>query len=201
MIYDALAVGIIVICVAFLRGEGLWGNLLTLFNVLFAALFAMNFFEPMANAMDSKVPSFTYFLDFMSMWIVFLVTFVLLKLGTRLISGYKVRFRKPMEMAGSYVVSALVGWVMVCFVTASLHTAPLPKTAFGGGFDPNRRMVFGMAPDIKWLAFVNAVSTRALASGNGDENAFDREASFITVYNSRRAALEEQEALRVAPAQ
>jgi len=200
MIYDALALGIIIVCVAFLRGEGLWGNLLTLFNVLFAALFAMNFFEPMAGAMESKgggfVASLTYFLDFMSMWIVFLVSFVLLKIGTRLISGYKVRFRKPMELVGGYVVSALVGWVMVCFVTASLHTAPLPKTAFGGGFDPNRRMVFGLAPDIKWLAFVNAVSTRALSSGNGDENAFDRNASYITVYNSRRAALEDLETLR-----
>ncbi len=199
-IYDLLAIGIILVCVAFLRGEGLWGNLITLFNVIFAALLAMNFFEPMADAIETKgggfIASLTYFLDFLSMWIVFVVAFVVLKVLTRVISRVKVRFRKPMEMAGGYAVSALTGWVMVCFITASLHTAPLPKTAFGGGFDPNRRMVFGLAPDIKWLAFTNATSSKALSRGTGAANAFDPDASFITIYNSRRAALEDQETLR-----
>jgi hypothetical protein len=203
MVYDGLAIGIILICVAFLRGEGLWGNLLTLFNLIFAGLVAMNFFEPMADALETKggafVASLTYFLDFLSIWILFLVTFVALKVLTRVISRVKVRFRKPLEMAGGYAVSAVVGWVMVCFVTASLHTAPLPKTAFGGGFDPNRRMVFGLAPDIKWLAFTNATSSRALSNGAGDANAFDRDGLFIPYYNSRRAALEAEPGLRVAP--
>ncbi len=203
MLYDGLAIGVIVICVAFLRGEGLWGNLLTLFNVIFAGLVAMNFFEPMADAIETKgggfIASLTYFLDFLSIWILFLVTFVALKVLCRVISRVKVRFRKPLELAGSYAVSAVVGWVMVCFITASLHTAPLQKTSFAGGFDPNRRMVFGFAPDIKWLAFTNYTSGRALSRGAGDANAFDREGLFIPYYNSRRAALEDQPGLRVAP--
>jgi hypothetical protein len=100
------------------------------------------------------------------------------------------------ELAGSILLSAVVGWVLVCFIATTIHLAPLPRTAFGGGFDPNKRMVFGLAPDIKWLAFTFKTTSGALSRG-GEQTAFDPQGQFITVYNSRRAALEREEALRV----
>lgn len=175
-------------CLGFLYLEGMWGNMLNLVNVVTAALLATTYFEPVARLADSALPAFTYFWDFLAIWLLFAIFTVILRQITRMVSRVKVRFLKIVDRIGSGFFAAWIGWVMVCFTMFSFHTAPLGKNFLFGGFQPEQKMFLGLAPDVKWLGFVQKMSMGAYSS----ENVFDANGEFPIKYATRRANLEQQ---------
>ena len=182
-------VAIILIIVAMTRSEGFWGNLLLMFNAIFAAILASNLFEPFAEFMEGQSASFTYFWDFLGLWALFAVIFAILRAITDQISETKVRFKFPVELPGGLITSLICGWVVVCFFMFSLHTAPLARKNFGGAFGtaPDETAFF-MAPDHLWLGFLQSRSEGAFAKST--PTVFDPESDFILKYGQRRAQLE-----------
>jgi hypothetical protein len=91
----------------------------------------------------------------------------------------------------------------------TLHTAPLGRS-FMLDFQPEKRMFLGLAPDHRWLAFVQNLSLGSFCRtatgeqlsgqqyGVRDEDqewertlcVFDRNAEFMPKYATRRALLE-----------
>ncbi len=195
--------------VAMMASEGLWSSAIMLVNVMTAALLATNYFEPLANWIELKDQSWKYVLDFLSIWLIFCGTLVVLRLATDKVSRVKVKFKLPVEWAGGVFFSAWVGWIMVCFTLFSLHTAPLARNFLFGAFqeDPKSDMFFGLAPDKVWLAYVHTTSIDGgLAKGreenqSADTNVFDPRAEFILKYGTRRQAFEKVEDIRVRPDQ
>jgi hypothetical protein len=185
---------VFLVCVLMSLASGLWGNLLMAFNVLLAALIATNYFEPFAGWLDDQMKSYTFFWDFLAMWGIFALSVVLLRAITDTLSRVKVRFKKPIEMAGGLLCGAVVGWLMVCFTLFSLHTAPLGLTSFGGGFVPGSNMFLGMAPDRTWGRFAVAQSD----ADNGPLTAGEEFALFpyMERYARRRAAFELEPEMR-----
>jgi len=201
-IFPLLLLLILAACVGVLYPEGLWSNAVRLVNVVTAALLAMNFFEPVARLIEGFgewFASATYFWDFLSLWLVFGVSMIVMRLATDMISRVKVRFLKVVDRAGSAFLAACIGWIMVCFVLTTLHTAPLAAKFLWGGFDPSRRMLL-VGPDRQWLGFVQHVSKGAFAKS--EPLVFDADNQFMARYNNRRGALEknveEKKAFRVA---
>jgi len=195
MLLDLALLGIIGICVALLHGEGLWGNALTFVNTTISALLAFSFFEPLANLAQQHLPSFTYFWDFLSLWLLFAASMGILQQLSKMLSKVKVRFRKPVALVGAYFFALLTGWVLTCFTAATLHTAPMPRVAFLGGLTPEKELLFGQKPDRVWLNFVQTLSKGPLSSSAG---MFDPDATYILRYADRREALEAEPALRAA---
>jgi hypothetical protein len=105
----------------------------------------------------------------------------------------KVRFIPPVDRAGGAVMAVWVSWVLLCFTTMTLHTAPLAASFLGGGFQPqpNSKMLMGSAPDRKWLAWVHRES-QGPYSRLHDVNPFDPRGEFIVKYHNRRAQFEKQ---------
>jgi len=160
-----LLVFIFAACVGFLYNEGMWGNAIRLVNVVTAALLATNYFEPAAQVLEDWFPSFTYFVDFLALWGLFAVLLAVLLAATDWVSRVKVRF------------------------------VPIVKRnflSFMGGFQPEQRMFFGLAPDRQWLAFTQKMSRGSFSRSGGrpDENVFDRRGEFMPKYASRRTNLE-----------
>ncbi len=191
------------VCFGFLFTEGMWSNALTLVNVLTAALLATNWFEPVAGWLEGMGPSYTYYWDFLALWGLFALLMAILRGATDFISKVKVRFRKITDQIGGPAFAALVGWAMVCFTTMSLHTAPLARNFMGGSFEPEQKMFVGLAPDRKWLAFVQTLSRGPFSSGATAEDlreqpaweedqtrTFDPRSEFMPKYATRRDALE-----------
>ncbi len=204
ILMGAIVLVIVVMCVVFLRDEGFWGAAIVWVNTFFSALLAINFFEPLAKALETQtggfVASFTYFLDFLSLWIVFLASYWILRTVTGFLSRVRVRFRLPVEAAGKYLISALVGWEIACFAMMTLHTAPLPRNFLKGAFQPEQRMAFGQAPDRKWLGFMQKLSLGPLSRSTGEGGSvepFDPDGEFLMKYAARREALEEESSFRV----
>ena len=138
---------ILAICLGFLWGEGMWGIALRLICVLLAALVATNFWEPVADFLNDLMPSWTYVWDFLAVWLIFAVFMLALRLIVdRALSLVKVRFLKIVDQVGSAVLALLVGWVMVGFVTMTLHMAPLGQTFFWGSFHSQDSLFWAWPP-------------------------------------------------------
>ena len=183
--------------------EGLWSNAIKLFNVMMAAMLATNYFEPLADWLTTKQPTFTYVWDLIAVWGIFCVVLAVMQLITDRLSHVKVRFRKPVETAGGIFFACWVAWIMVCFTTFTLHMAPLSRSFLDGSFQaaPDSEMFFGLAPDRKWLAFMHTMSldgslAKSRAEGDTQTNVFDPDADFILKYGASRERFEHQKDLR-----
>lgn len=200
---------ILFICVAFLWNEGMWSNALNFVNALLASLLATNFYEPVAELIEEQLPTYTYLIDYLSLWLLFVVSFLVLRAVTDSLSKVRVRFKMPVETTGRIVFSVLTGWVIIAFTTTTLHTAPLARNSFRGDFQPtpSAKHFFGLAPDRAWLAFVQKVSRGSLAHSDPSATAvypedqgkrvFDPRAEFIVKYGTRRHNFAQQPKLRV----
>ncbi|MCP4190340.1 MAG: CvpA family protein [Planctomycetaceae bacterium] len=190
---------ILAICVSMTLTEGLWGNTLSLFNVVFSAILATNYFEPVANWLTEQFSSFTYVWDFLALWGVFVLSMVILRTTTDQISDTKVRFKLPLEQGGKILCGFLIGWVMVSLFLFSLHVAPLKRNPFGGAFakSPTSSNFF-LSPDMLWLGFMQSRSENAFATSPA--NPFDPQSEFVLKYGQRRHDFSKLPKLRVAPA-
>ena len=112
--------GVWIVCIAMLWNEGMWSNCLTLINVLLAAMIAMNYFEPAADFLDEQLPSYTFVWDYLAIWLVFGLVYIILRAVTDQISKTRVKFLMPIEQAGRVISVIAIGWIMVCLTLTSL---------------------------------------------------------------------------------
>ena len=203
---------VFVIVIASTWWMGLWSNLITLVNFLLAAMVASSFFEPVASRLDEMMPSYTYLVDFLALWLIFIVSFIALRGITELLSGVRLKFDYWTETIGRSILSVWLACCFVCFTCFSLHLAPLPPDALQVNVEDR---TLGIGPDRQWLAFIKSRSRGALSevqdSGvldpyNYDDHpddagqnkrVFDPEADFIFIYHLRREILSQEEGLRV----
>lgn len=201
MILLLLFILILIIFVAEIGRDGLWHSLLTFFNVLFSGTLAMNFFEPLALQLDAWMPSFSYFVDMLAFWGLFVGFSLLIRIGTQMLSKVCIRFIKPVDLAGGMFFALWTGWIVISLVATSLHMAPLPVNSFGGGFQPTPASRLYFSPDQNWLALMHHASQGSFAKSVDPEKpeqyVFDPAGTFILKYGARRGTLETLPSLRV----
>ena len=161
ILMPVLLLALLVLIVALLYPTGLWGNVLNLVNAVIAGLLATNLWEPVAGKIKSIMPSLVFVVDIFVLWLLFAVIFFAMRFATDNVSKIKVRFSKPVELGGNILFAAWTAWVVVCFATFTLHTAPLSREFMGGGFQAEQPMFFGLSPDRMWLGFVQKMSLGA----------------------------------------
>jgi hypothetical protein len=146
--------------------HGLWGNAVTLINMLLAMLLATNFFEPVAALADQYAHAGSYFFDFTALWVLFLIFFGAFRGITDALSPTGVKFIMPVEIAGRSLLAIWCGWLMVCFVAFSLQMAPLNSvTPLGAWNSPTDGVFLGFAPDRMWAGFMQQNSYGYLSRG------------------------------------
>jgi hypothetical protein len=192
---DLFLLIVVAICFASTAMQGGWTNAITLINVMFAALIATNYWEPLASSLDGWDHRYTYIWDMLAVWGLFGAAFLILRAFTDTLSKVKVRFIRKVDVIGGILLSTWTTWIMVCFATMTLHLAPLAPDFMNGSFQPQPKssMFLGMAPDRQWLALVQKISGGSL--GRSVENEFDPQAEFIPKYRFRRSGLQELEGL------
>lgn len=194
MYLNGILILIFFACMAMFATAGLWTNALMLVNVMSSAMLATSLFEPIAGWLQTQMPTYTYFCDFMAIWGVFCVSLVVMRAVTDQLSKVKVRFKRPIDLAGGIFFATWVGWIMICFSLTTLHTAPLSRNFMSGQFQPKPmdHMFFGFAPDRKWLGFVQRMSLGTLSRSGPSPGAhmFDPQGEFILKYAGRRAQFE-----------
>jgi hypothetical protein len=182
-----LAVILMFATLAMLMPQGMWTAAIALVNVTTAALIAMNFWEPVATWLETMgLRRATYMVDYISLWFLFAISLTILRAVTDFISKTKVRFIRPLDVAGGAFFGLWTGWVLVCFTSMTLHTAPLGREFLLGGFDPEKRMVIGLAPDRQMLGFMQNISLGAYTQSVDGSRAFDPKGEYMIKYAARR---------------
>ncbi len=191
---------------------GLWSNLITLINLLLAAMLASNIFEPVADKLESVDSSYKLLYDFIAVWAVFCLTFLLLRAVTDVLSGYRVKFDPITEIVGRSILSIWIACVFICFSAFTLQLAPLAPNVYQENVAKSE---MGTIPDRAWLAFIQSRSRGALAAGKAksifkeyklkthaddageDKRVFDPFAEFLPFYAKKRQAIANSKILRV----
>jgi Colicin V production protein len=169
--------------------EGLWNNAISLTNILVSGLVAFAFYAPLATYLDEMIGGeYTYLLDFVCIWVLFVVSMLICRALTGLASKTRMRFKNPIDPVGGPIVALVGAWAMAAFVMATLHTAPMPLDAFSGKLVHSENDVATAssiaAPDIAWLRFVDRV-TRPDAFGHAGRDVFSSW-GFVSIYADHR---------------
>jgi hypothetical protein len=183
----AIYLGVLFASLAMMVREGLWSNAITLVNIVVSGLVAYGFYSPLVIYLDEQTGgSNTYFLDFVVIWVLFIVTMVISRSLTNAASRTRMRFKHPIDPVSGPLVGLVAAWLMAAFVMATLHTSPMPRDAFGGGLVTAAEVDSKSAitgPDAGWLRFVQRVAG-ADAFGPGRQ-VFDAK-SFVEIYGDHR---------------
>ena len=176
--------------------QGFWNGMVTLVNMLLAMVIATSFYEPvatMAEGFGGFFQSLTYLLDFVVLWLLFFLTYSILRAITDSVSKERVKFDLPIEIGGRSILAVWCGWLMVCFVAYSLHMAPLNNaTPLGAWRSPQAKTFGPLAPDRQWLGFMHSRSLGALGG-----NPFDPDGEFMLKHHDRREKYAKEQAMRV----
>lgn len=151
---------IVLIIVGMTWWLGSWNIFLNLINFFISALVASSLFEPVANTLESFDNSSHLFIDFIAIWLVFFITFGLLRMGTDFLTKYQLRMHFWVEMPLRTILALWLAGGFVCFTFFTMHLAPLPPDQFQ--YSP-RTKLFGFGPDRMWAAFIQSRSRGALA--------------------------------------
>jgi hypothetical protein len=188
MLVTILLVGVFVAVTAMLARERLFAAMVMLLNVLPAATLATVWYEPLAawleGLMGRLAPPFSQFADMIAVWGIFAVVVGVARELTDRLGRPRVRFPFWLDLGGGVLVGAITAWIMVGFTATTLHMAALPREMVQP--TPESRMLLGLAPDRKWLAWVRG-STINGPFAAGERRAFDPEADFVLRYGDRRA--------------
>lgn len=129
-----IPVAILLAIVGIRKGEGIWGNLVSTVNVIFAVLVAVNYWEPAAKFMASQWAGALYVVDYVAVWGIFTVVLIILEEISRRLSHVKVKFPEKVELFGGPVVGlALFTTLVLGFYQFTLLLAPLPTSASDDG--------------------------------------------------------------------
>jgi hypothetical protein len=169
-IIDLIIIGLILGLTWALTSEGLWGSALMFFNVLFGAMIAFNFYEPLARLIDSTgIP--WGFSDTLCLMLLFSFSVGILRMTTETIAPAQVRFPMPIYHLGRLIFGLGGAVVTVSIFILAFHCAPIYKKIFGV-VTYDSKPPFGLGLDHKFLGFfqreTGAVFTNYSANGQRD---------------------------------
>jgi hypothetical protein len=132
-----------------LTSEGLWGSALMFFNVLFGAMIAFNFYEPLATLLDSTgIP--WGFSDTLCLVLLFSITVGILRMTTETLAPAQVRFPMPIYHTGRLIFGLGAASITMAIVILAFHCAPVHKKIFQV-VDYDSKPPFGLGLDHRFL--------------------------------------------------
>lgn len=172
--------------------EGLWHNLMLACNITLASVIAFGFYQPLTILIDeASGGQYTYLLDLVVFWLLFVLAIALLKELGKLLSPTQVKFLHPVNKFGGPAMALVCAIMMTCITAASLHMAPLPLETMGGALAdadvPDEPLPLNPSADIAFLGAANLFTTQA---GLGDGGLFSAP-QWVEDYADRRKRWEE----------
>ena len=193
---------------------GLWSNLITLINLLLASMLASSIYQPVAGSLLGIDKSYRDLYDFVAVWLVFCLTFFILRGITDALSAYRLKFDPITEMIGRSILSIWIAGVFICFAFFTMQMAPLTPAFYGRQAPATSPSEVGTIPDKLWLAFIQSRSRGALSASKKsklfpeykypdhpddagqDKRVFDPYGEFLFDMDARRWKLSKKEWLR-----
>ncbi|MCL2117908.1 MAG: hypothetical protein FWH27_05715 [Planctomycetaceae bacterium] len=176
--------------VGFRWKDGLWGAILVAFNLVFAGLITMNYYELIAIKLATSVRVGLFYWDCLVFWVLILITYSILTMITNRISRVIVTFPQQVELSVKPLV--LVATVVLIFVPIVFFVVQIGATApkpIAGRMDHTKNQ-----PTLLEQVLPQAMKTASkgsLSTLNGP-NEFDPSNDFLIRHYNRRCALFEE---------
>ena len=174
---------------------GFWSNTLLAMNIILSGLIAFGYYGSLASlAADKGLGSYTFLLDFLSIWLLYVISFIILhRIFSGMLSKTRMRFKNPIDTIGGPVMAGVCGWLMTGLVGATLHASPFAEECFDGAFTYEDSASAITHPDWAWLNMTeNLLSPNHLGNTSNTFSAADYKSDF----GKQRAGLEKMESLR-----
>jgi hypothetical protein len=174
--------------------EGILTAVTMLVNVFIAGLVAFNFYEPLADGLESMFAG--SFLekteDALALFGLFAGSLGLLRLATHNLATSELGLPALGQQVGAGVVGLLTGYLLAGFLVCMLQTLPWGEKFLGfdpdapqAGAQPMRRV---LPPDRVWLALMHRAGAGPLSEST--PNVFDPEGTFELRYARLRRVKE-----------
>ena len=165
--------------------EGIFTAFTMLVNVILAGLIAFNFWEPLAELLDSSLrDSFLDgYQDLFLLITLFCVSPGLLRAATNNLANKQIAFPAVLQQFGAAGIGLLIGYLVTGFLLCALQTLPWHRNFMD--FEPRSRNEGDMRrllpPDRVWLALMHYAGANGFARSADNEAAdspFDRYPTF-----------------------
>jgi hypothetical protein len=175
MLFDVVCLALVAWVSFRIADEGAFGAVVAFLTVLFAGLFAMNAFEPLAEWLGLHVSgsvSWQSRWDLFSLLGLFAGGIFVLRIITERLAPARIPIPQIVELPLRWIAGVLTGYLTLAILLTALHVAPLPRLVTKDkvhealGFQAERAMFFGQAPDRQWLRFNQWISLHALNRGD-----------------------------------
>jgi hypothetical protein len=169
--------------------EGIFTACLMCCNVFFAGLIAFNFWEPIANQLDTLFArSFMEgYEDWLTLVLLFALSLALLRTITNTLDNTLIEFDEYMQRIGGAIFGVVTGYLVSGFLICVLQTLPWHENFMN--FDPILNANEGplarlFPPDRVWLALMHRAGEVPLSAG--DDQTFDKFGTFELRYGRFR---------------
>src|SRR6516225_7045838 len=165
--------------------EGIFTAFTMRVNVILAGLIAFNFWEPLADLLDSSLrDSFLDgYQDLFLLIALFCVSLGLLRAATNNLANKQIAFPAVLQQFGAAGIGLLIGYLVTGFLLCALQTLPWHRNFMD--FEPRSRNEGDMRrllpPDRVWLALMHYAGANGFARSADNEAAdspFDRYPTF-----------------------
>ncbi|GAC1466928.1 MAG: hypothetical protein NVSMB9_07960 [Isosphaeraceae bacterium] len=191
-----LVIGALILGMTYaLMSEGLWGSALMFFNVLFSAIIAFNFYEPLAGLLATNLSFLSGFADTLCLLGLFSVSLIIFRLTTETLAPAMVRFPTALFHAGRILFALAGSLVTLAIILLGFETAPVNKKIFGV-VDYKYEPPFHMGLDREWLGFfqytTGMIFTRNRTDGKdpfgeyGTARVFDHKGQWLLIHQDAR---------------
>lgn len=169
--------------------EGLLTAITTLINVVLAGLLAFNFYEPLANELESMVRGslLAGFEDGIVLFGLFAGILGLLRVVTNNLANTELELPALFNQISSVAVAAVTGYLVAGFLVCLLQTLPWGENFLGFEYqvDPSAPKIRSfLPPDRVWLGMMNRAGLGPLSQESS--TTFDPEGTFELRYGKLR---------------
>jgi hypothetical protein len=151
-LFDFILLAMILGFTYVMTSEGVWGTALMFFNVLFGALIAFNFYEPLAQIIADNAGFISHLADMISLMLLFSASVMVLRVATEYLAPAMIRFPMPLYHLGRLIFAFGTSVIVFSMILLGLHAAPVHQKIFYV-VDYKQKPPFGFGIDHLWLAF------------------------------------------------
>lgn len=130
LIYAVVILGVWLGVIAYAAREGLWSILLTLFNLFFGTLMAVNYFEPAARLLVSMWRGIYWFAPGLCFWALLGLFFGIGRFATDALSKVKLKFYAPIEIIGRIVLALTLANYTINSIHLGILVSNVPTYVF-----------------------------------------------------------------------
>ncbi|PQO45611.1 CvpA family protein [Blastopirellula marina] len=122
--------GLLVLLFAVAYSQCFWTNFLNSLLVILSSAVAVNYAQLLANLINDQAPDWSGFTEFLCMWVVFIIVFLIAKLICNQLSKFPVRTGKKQDPIFDWIGCGLVTLVMYCWICFTFLASPVGEEGF-----------------------------------------------------------------------